>query len=138
MTSNHSDFVSRLSATKVQTGVIFVCVFALLIESAYAIAVPPASGFETSVVRAYPLPFWVAFYTVIVGSIYLFVASAVSGPSGHDPTYGFPACGVTYERWGNYQYSAIPRGQKCQGNCRKFGSRPSLKALRPSWPSSVM
>lgn len=81
MTSNHSDFVSRLSATKVQTGVIFVCVFALLIESAYAIAVPPASGFETSVVRAYPLPFWVAFYTVIVGSIYLFVASAVSGSS---------------------------------------------------------
>jgi len=81
MTSNRSNFVSRFFATNVQTGVIFVCVFALLVESAYAIVVPPASGFETSVVRAYPLPFWVAFYTVIVGSIYLFVASAVSGSS---------------------------------------------------------
>lgn len=51
----------------------------LIAECALFLTIPPASEYETSLVNALPVSFWLCFYTVLAGGIVMMVASATTG-----------------------------------------------------------
>jgi hypothetical protein len=53
----------------------------LLVECGLVVAVDPATGYETSLVQALPVAYWICFYTVLAGGTLLLVASATTGSS---------------------------------------------------------
>jgi hypothetical protein len=64
---------------RVQAYLIVGIVALLAVENFSLATVPPASEFETSLVAAYPLAHWIAFYAVIALGVVVFVASAQTG-----------------------------------------------------------
>lgn len=51
----------------------------LLVECLLFVIVPSVGSYETSLIAAFPLTFWVLFYTVLLGGIGTLLASALTG-----------------------------------------------------------
>lgn len=81
MVSETEGLARRAVSGRVQSAVVLCCVVALVAQALYLALMPPASGFETSLVEAYHLGFWVAFYGVLAGALLVVVAAAVTGSS---------------------------------------------------------
>lgn len=55
-----------------------VGILAVAVQCLFFVRVPPATGYETSVVTAYPLPFWICFGVGIGTAVLVFLGSAVT------------------------------------------------------------
>ena len=82
----------------------------LVVESAFFLTVPPATGFETSLVEAFPLGFWVAFYgTLVVAIVVLFVSALTRSSNWRQ------AIGLVLADYALFQFMPVARGYKLYG-----------------------
>jgi hypothetical protein len=61
-----------------QQPLVSIVAFLVAVECLIFLIVPPATGYETSLVAAYPLIYWVNFYLIIAMCVVILVASALT------------------------------------------------------------
>ena len=67
-------------------------VLAIICQSLFFVRVPPATGYETSVVTAYPLSFWVLFGVGLGTVIAVFLGSAITASNYWRHAFALLAC----------------------------------------------
>lgn len=106
-----SDVVgSRVVTAQAHQSLVVVASILVAVECLIVLAVPPATGYETSLVVAYPLAYWVAFYLVITLCVVVLVASALA-PSG----YWRHALVLALCNYAVYYFLPAARGYKLYG-----------------------
>jgi hypothetical protein len=74
-----------------QTALLVVGVVALAVDCVYLALVPRATGFENSLIAAYPTGFWAAFTVGLAVVVLVFVGSTLTGSDRWRPAFGLLA-----------------------------------------------
>jgi hypothetical protein len=84
-------FYVGLGSKPLRNTLLTVGVAALAVDCVYLALVPPVGGYETSLITAYPLAFWLAFAVGLAVVITTLVASAATDGSRWLPAFGLLA-----------------------------------------------
>lgn len=82
----------------------------LLVECVLFVIVPSVGGYETSLIKAFPLTFWVLFYTVLLGGVGTLFASALTGR-----TYWPHGLALVLSNYALFFFLPAARGYKLYG-----------------------
>jgi hypothetical protein len=82
----------------------------LLVECLVFVTVPAATGYETSLVEAFPLSFWLLFYTVLLGGIGVLLGAAVI-----DHRYWPHGLALTLANYALFLFLPAARGYRLYG-----------------------
>lgn len=88
------DTYTWLFGTSAQQLSLVVGVLAVAVQSLFFVRIPPATGYETSVVTAYPLPFWISFGVSIGAVVVVFLGSTITASTYW--RHGFVLLACTY------------------------------------------
>lgn len=106
-TSARNDYSYAYTA---QTVLLGLAAALLIIECVFFLTVSPAMGFETSIVEAFPLGFWVAFYGTVVLSVIALSLSAFTRTSSWRQ-----AIGLILANYALFIFMPVARGYKLYG-----------------------